>query len=142
MIQKGHLPFFDAQTISRGEATRGDPRKVFDWEQAARLIAEHPTEIVDAGLAEDWTYTSGTIWNNGNTPAKGEHIQLYLASTWATPAIEIGGALQECWRWASDTPDWDSDTYWPDEARAILAASSIDGEVVDETLAIEDRSNP
>lgn len=44
----------------------------------------------------------------------------YLASTWATPQIEIDGEFIDCYRMESEVPGWDSGTKWPESALAIL----------------------
>jgi hypothetical protein len=102
-----------------GEANRGKELKVFDWNKAARLIIESNPEYVKAGLAGDWGSTGGTIWSNGK-PVPSEDAYVYLASTWATPEIEIDGEIQDCYKMQSETDKWDAGTYWPESALQIL----------------------
>jgi hypothetical protein len=98
---------------------RDEELMVFDWDKAARLINEHKPSVVAAGLAGDWEYTGGTIYQEGHSvPA--DKTDVYLASTWATPEIEMDGEVQDCFRMQSETQGWDEDTYWPASARAIL----------------------
>lgn len=106
----------------RGEMNRGNPLMVFDWVKAAKLISENRDSTIRAGLAGDWEYTGGTIWKNGK-PAKG---YTYLASTWATPEIEIDGCTEDCYVMESVHPDWDADTYFPPEALEILGLTEAD----------------
>jgi hypothetical protein len=108
--------------FAMGAANRGREMKVFDWVRAAQIIAErNPTEAV-AGLSSDMEWTSGPIWRNG-LPVPKEDTYTYLASTWATPVLEIDGDEISCFRMESETPNWDAHTYWPDEARAVLGVS-------------------
>ena len=106
------------------EMHRNDPLRVFDWELAAHLIAGRQPEKASAGLSGDWEYTGGTIWRDGK-PVPEEEAYTFLASTWATPEIEIDGERMPCFRLASATPGWDAKTYWPPEALAILGLNSL-----------------
>lgn len=92
---------------------------VFDWEKAARLINKHGVKSASAGLSGDWKWTSGDILINGKL-VEYEYSGCYLASNWARPAIEIRGVFFDCYKMQSETPGWDSHTYWPEEALAIL----------------------
>lgn len=102
-----------------GHISRNNELMVFDWDKAAQIIRdEHPDEVV-AGLAGDFEYTGGTIYENG-APVPEEDSYVFLASTWATPQICIDGAYRDCYRMKSETPNWDAHTYWPKSALAIL----------------------
>lgn len=111
-----------------GEANRGKEMMVFDWDKAAQLILEHGATEAHAGLRDDWEYTGGCIFRNGH-PVKNSYT--YLASTWATPEIDIDGTVMDCYRMESKTPGWDEKTKWPDSALAILQGKIIDGEKVE-----------
>lgn len=99
-----------------GEANRHKTQKVFDWDKAARLIKENNATDARAGLSEDWYWTAGTILENGE-PDMDSYT--YLASTWATPELEIDDEFYECYVMADQT-DWDSETKWPESALKIL----------------------
>ena len=43
------------------EANRGKEMMVFDWDKAARLIAERKPQIAMAGMRGDWKNTGGMI---------------------------------------------------------------------------------
>lgn len=103
-----------------GQANQGNEMKVFDWDKAAQLIKERKATTASAGLSGDWEWTGGDILRDG-VPVPQDNTYCYLASTWATPELEIDGEIIECYRMQSDTPGWDSDTYWPESARAALA---------------------
>lgn len=109
------------QAFANGEMARATnaPMRVFDWDKAANLIKEMNAQEASAGLASDWEYTGGRIWADGK-PVPREDTYTYLASIWATPEIEIDGTVMDCWRYAAESPGWDSATYWPDSARTIL----------------------
>lgn len=106
-----------------GQANRGNEAKVFDWEKAARLIKERGATSASAGLSQDWEYTGGEILRDGK-PVPHEDTYVYLASTWATPELEIDGEIIDCYRMESETPGWNSATYWPDKALAILTPNA------------------
>ncbi len=93
--------------------------KVFDWDAAARYIVEHGITEAYAGLSLDLGYTGGKILENGKPVPQ----NTYLASNWATPVLygfTEDGLELPFWKYEEDTPGWDSDTYWPESALAIL----------------------
>lgn len=106
---------------SQAAAQRGEKGKVFDWDKAAQRIVEEKAVDASAGLAGDWDYTGGPIWRSG-APVPQNETYTYLASLWATPELEIDGNVEECWI-AADETEWDSGTYWPDSALAIIEAA-------------------
>jgi hypothetical protein len=102
------------------KAQPGEKRDmVFDWEKAARLINERKPDEAEAGLAGDWSYTGGLIWRDG-APVSRDESYTFLQSFWAAPQIEMDGERIDCWRYADDGCGWDSDTFWPAEAKALL----------------------
>lgn len=105
--------------FKKGMASFGKEAMVFDWDKAATLIIEHKGKHVSAGLHDDWEYTGGEILKDGRMIPQ-EDTYTYLASTWATPEINIDGIIYECYKMESEVPEWDSDTYWPEEARNKL----------------------
>jgi len=102
-----------------GQAHRDKPLRVFDWDTAAAIIAERKPQYVEAGLRGDMEWTGGAIWSKGAVVPE-DDTYTFLASTWATPVLVIDGEEVDCWRYQSDTPDWDAGTYWPDSARALV----------------------
>jgi hypothetical protein len=106
--------------IGKAQAAQaaGRQARVFDWDQAARLLRERQATEADAGLDEDWFYTRATILRSGQ-PVETDYTP-YLSSLWATPVLRIGNEHIPCWCYADDTPGWDQATYWPDSARAIF----------------------
>lgn len=93
---------------------------VFDWDKAANIIKERKPHSVVAGLAEDMEYTSGVIYENGKVLSRNE-TYTYLSSTWAIPTLVIDNHEEiECYKMKSGTPNWDSDTYWPQSSLDIL----------------------
>lgn len=103
--------------FAMGQMNRHCEPKVFDWDKAATLIKERQPEIAVAGLAGDWGYTSGIIFEDGK-PTKDPCA--FLASTWATPLLELDGEADECYKLQSDVPEWGADTQWPQSALDIL----------------------
>lgn len=103
--------------FARGLANRGRPLMVFDWDKAAQLIRERKACHASAGLSGDWGATGGDILRDGK-PYSDDYI--YLASTWATPELEIDDWRVDCYRMQSDTPGWNEKTSWPQSALDIL----------------------
>ena len=102
-----------------GQANRDSELMVFDWELAAKIIKEKGIKNASAGLQGDWDYTGGSILIDGK-PETDEWSNLYLASTWAIPELEIDGMRMDCFKMQSETPGWGSETFWPEEALKIL----------------------
>lgn len=57
-----------------------------DWEEARRICEENNGYIVDAGLEEDWRWTSGTIFDGEKYV---ENDDVFVASTWKTPIVRV-----------------------------------------------------
>ena len=107
------------EMLAKGDAARaaGNPYKIFDWNKAAELIREHKPQEASAGLIEDWGYTGGVIFEDGEAVTD---RYTYLQSIWATPYLVMDGVKYECYVGEDDPHGWDSDTKWPDTALAIL----------------------
>lgn len=103
--------------FTMGEINRGKELMVFDWNKAAKIIKESGVKYARAGLRGDWAWTGGDIFDEG-VPAYMDYT--YLASTWATPEIEIDGELFDCYLMQSETDSWGADTKWPESALKIL----------------------
>lgn len=104
------------QAFMMGVMNCGKEQMVFDWNKAARIIAERKTNFASAGLSGDWEWTGGTIYEDGK-PVFDDYT--YLASTWATPELCIDDEIMDCYVMESET-EWNSDTKWPESALAIL----------------------
>jgi hypothetical protein len=111
--------------FAMGQANRHRELMVFDWENAAQLIKEQDAKNASAGLNGDWEYTGGPILRDG-TPVPKEETHVYLASTWATPELNIDGKIISCYRMQSATTGWDAHTYWPQSALVIAGKSLSD----------------
>lgn len=108
------------QAFAMGEANRNKPSMVFDWDKAAKLIKENQPNKASAGLDGDWEYTGGTIYAKGEIVTKD---YTYLASTWATPQLNMDGKIVPCWVYMNDcSGNWESSTKWPESAKQILNA--------------------
>ena len=106
-----------ASAFARGNSSRGKEEMVFDWCKAATLIKESGCKTASAGLSEDWEWTGGQIFDEGK-PYSEDYI--FLASTWATPELELDGEIIPCFKMQSEIPNWGSGTKWPKEAIKIL----------------------
>lgn len=112
--------------FAMGEANRGKPLMVFDWDKAAAMIAANNAQQASAGLCGDWKWTGGDILRDG-VPIPADDTYVFLASTWATPQLILDdGEPIDCFRMVSDSPGWNSGTYWPDSALALLAKATAD----------------
>ena len=105
------------EAFMMAEENQGNESRIFDWERAASLIRKHKPRIAEAGLDEDWSYTSGVIWED-EKPIRDENC--YLKSVWATPVLYLDAAKIPCWRMAPQAPGWAACTLWPDSALNIL----------------------
>lgn len=103
--------------FAMGQANRHKEQMVFDWEKAAKLIKESGAECAEAGLAGDWEWTGGTIFEDGKIV---EDSYTYLASTWATPQLILASGIIDCFKMQSEVPDWDAETKWPEVAKKII----------------------
>ena len=109
--------------FARGEAARaaGNKMKFFDWDKAAKLLAERGDADAEAGLAGDWEYTGGPILTDGK-PTPEDETYVYLCSNWATPMLRFSnGEEVECYVMETEeiADNWDERDYWPDSAREI-----------------------
>jgi hypothetical protein len=109
--------------FSMGARHRHNPMKVFDWARAATLIKEHKPVCARAGLAGDWENTGGTIYRDG-APVPEDETYIYLASTWATPELDLDGEVVPCYIMESEVPwGWGDNyakIYWPEQALNVL----------------------
>lgn len=106
--------------FAMGIANKNRELMVFDWDKAANIIKDRKPRLVVAGLAGDMEYTSGVIYENGKVPSRNE-TYTYLSSPWATPVLVINNYEEiNCYKMESETPNWDSDTYWPQSSLDIL----------------------
>jgi hypothetical protein len=99
-----------------GSANRDQEHMVFDWDTAARLIKQAKPKVASAGLKNDWEWTGGEIYRDGEL----EDDYTYLASTWAVPELDLDGIRQDCFVMQSERPDWNERTTWPQSALDIL----------------------
>ena len=99
------------------QSTPDGHEKVFDWDKAAKIIKEEQPESAYAGLAEDWEWTSGIIYENSK-PIKNKYT--YLASRWATPVLILDDKEIECYQ-PDEYHGWNADTKWPESALKILS---------------------
>lgn len=105
--------------FAMGKANQHKELMVFDWEKAAWLIKERKPKRASAGLRGDWEWTGDDIYENG-APVPSDNTYTFLASTWATPELDLDGEIVDCYKMESEVPGWGSDTYWPPEALAII----------------------
>ena len=80
-----------ALAFMMGEAHRHDPLMVFDWDTAARIIAEKSPKFAVAGLEGDFEYTSGVIWKDGKP-----YLHLHITASRSDYSC-IGGHLLEAY---------------------------------------------
>ena len=64
----------DMLAYAMGLANRGKEQMVFDWDKAARIIKERNIDCAAAGLKDDFEWTGGCIFKDGNSlPAATVH---------------------------------------------------------------------
>lgn len=81
--------------------------KYMNWKKVQQIVDKNPNSVIYAGLQEDWNNTSGLIF------ARGEYYDgyVYVASSWATPIVDVDGEEIECWTYektkeGSGRPSW------------------------------------
>lgn len=99
--------------------------KVFDWERAAARIKEVQPEVAVAGLIEDWDFTSGIIYRDGEILYRGNGGgYTYLASRWDIPALKLDDTTEECWILKQESGHNETQYFaklsWPRESIDIL----------------------
>ena len=105
-LMEGYMRAQDARS-------RGAVPKRFDFAKAAQIIKERGAQEARAGLYEDWSMTSGMIFDDGKPVL--DH-GAYLSSIWATPVLVIDGDEFECW--LQDGKDTTHE--WPEEVLCVL----------------------
>lgn len=112
------FPFMDMDLAMKAASLReqNTPMKIFDWDKAAKLIRDRRPSIAEAGLAGDWDYTGGVIYNG--RPVHDQYT--YLGSMWAIPTLIMDDDEIPCW---STECEWDQNTKWPDSALNILGGN-------------------
>jgi len=117
-----YLNFADP-VIQRPDAPDGV--RVFDWHQAVDLIKEHNIQNAEAGLVEDWGYTSGVMLRDGEPETE---TYCYLLSRWATPTLLDLDTADEypCFMYKDQAEPlgWDEATIWPEGALLKLKGES------------------
>lgn len=107
--------------VMMNRSTPNGNEKVFDWDEAARIIKQRKPMSAVAGLRGDMEWTSGTIYEDGE-PVFDDYT--YLQSRWATPILvlwneDTGGIEMECFK-PKGYNGWNEKTKWPESALAIL----------------------
>ena len=102
---------------------------MFDWDRAARRIAEVKPRVASAGLEGDWEWTGGDIYRDGK-PLGRDETYTFLASTWALPELGMDGHTEPCYVYVDEAPaSWGDDrgsgTFWPESALAILNGAEV-----------------
>lgn len=102
-IEKGYLGFAEGMFYGMSQRRINNFRQV-DWNKVKKFIEENKENLVSvsAGLAEDWEWTSGEVWNSEDGYIPKENTYVYASSRWATPSIEVeykNGEIDmfECW---------------------------------------------
>ena len=118
--------------VEEMERHKNDDPKVFDWVKAAKIIIEKRPLNATAGLAEDWFWTAGRIYEDKDISFDGYQYS-YLKSLWATPILFLtyeddGEETVDCWVRSSERPEWNESTFWPKEAVDILVDDYIKGD--------------
>lgn len=84
--------------------------RYMDWNKALEICASHPNAAIEAGLAEDWLWTGGLVYQDGVFC----HEYVFTSSYWATPVLYVDGEVIECWTYEKQStklPCWWGRTY-------------------------------
>ena len=116
--------FMDGFLINN--AKKGNIYNAFDWDKAAAIIREkvkvHPDLRAEAGLQQDWEYTGGIIFEDGEPITDGG---TYLQSNWAIPTMILSWDNEEqeeipCF--TEGNARFNANTTWDEISLAILNA--------------------
>ena len=63
--------------------------KKLDWNGLKEFADTYKDDLlyIDAGMAEDWSATAGTVWDRNEGLIEDNHV--WTSSRWATPAIHV-----------------------------------------------------
>lgn len=110
-VAKGYMSFIEGFFLKHPEY-KGGSREI-DWCKAKEFIEGNKSKItsVSAGLAEDWSCTSGEVWNSTQGYIPQDETYVYGASYWATPSIEVEfndgeTKMFECWKLGDNEKDY------------------------------------
>jgi hypothetical protein len=83
--------------------------KTLDWEKAREICETYPNSKIKAGIAEDWRYTHGVIFDKGeykdNESCECDECGICVSSRWGTPVLVIdNGEPIEC---SKLTDEWE-----------------------------------
>ena len=121
MVEKG-VKMDSIMAFFMGQANRGKDLMVFDWNKAAEIIKSRGADSASAGLHGDWGH-GGDIFTQGKPNHDG---YICVASTWATPELEINGEFIPCFIMENDVPkEWGDNLMflnWPESALKIITA--------------------
>lgn len=84
--------------------------KTLDWKKAREICENNPNSTIKAGIAEDWRYTHGVIFENGEYKNEDscccDECGFCVSSRWGTPVIVIDdGEPMEC---STLTDEWEA----------------------------------
>lgn len=127
-MRNQRMSFMGADVLAQSLLNKCNKPKSFDWLTAAKIIkarfAEDSGIRVEAGLCDDWAYTGGCIFENGE-PNVDDYT--YLSSTWATPAMIItmsnGDEIEiPCFE---SEGKYHSDSKWPEESLNVINTKQL-----------------
>lgn len=111
-IDKSYMSFAEGFLGTKG-MHKGGMRQV-DWAKVKEFIEAQKDNLksVHVGLAEDWSHTSGEVWNSEDGYIPKEDTYVYASSVWATPSVDIeynygSSETVECWMYGGN-----SDSYF------------------------------
>lgn len=113
-IEKGHYGFAEGMLLGSAMCANSKGSKQVDWDKVKEFVESNKEnlESVTVGLAEDWSYTSGEVWNSKEGYIPKENTYVYASSKWATPAMDVeykSGASETLEVWINGD---NSDSYF------------------------------
>jgi hypothetical protein len=109
----GYMGFTEGMIIGQTMPSYVGGMRQIDWDKLKEFIETNKNELssVEAGLAEDWEYTSGEVWNSKDGYIKKADTYVYGASKWATPSVHVtfkDGEIKtlECWKLGENADDY------------------------------------
>ena len=90
----------DTMTGFMRAQTAGNSFKILDVKRALEYCK--PGNVVEIGLAEDWAWTGGDVYEND---AFVDDPYFHAGSNWATPVVVVNGEVIECWKHSEEPND-------------------------------------
>ena len=120
---------YDIEMMERGRASRNNPMRYFDWDEAARRIVQANGKNVFVMLDKDRAANCAVIVKEGVVVLDDDDC--YQGSTWDIPTLGIDGEEKPCW--TMDKQWFGARAWWPESALQIMRVGGYSFAVSEES---------